>query len=143
LQSDIDKSLGIEQGSQIRVKGLDGKIVPFQNQLAMAIDNQQKIQILSDRVEKLYGMNLVQGQELRGLYSGIGIPVSVEKLPVTDVKGKVRTYLPYFSYQHSQSSILGHLTAIKMNLSIVLGTLMPKAENRSINPFKRFMAKKK
>jgi hypothetical protein len=109
----------------------------------MAIDNQQKIQILSDRVEKLYGMNLVQGQELRGLYSGIGIPVSVEKLPVTDVKGKVRTYLPYFSYQHSQSSILGHLTAIKMNLSIVLGTLMPKAENRSINPFKRFMAKKK
>jgi hypothetical protein len=143
LQSDLDKSLGIEQGSQIRVKGLDGKIVPFQNQLAMSIDNQQKIQILSDRVEKLYGMNLVQGQELRGLYSGIGIPVSVEKLPVTDVKGKVKTYLPYFTYQQSQSNILGHLTAIKMNLSIVLGTLMPKAENKSINPFKRFLPKNK
>jgi hypothetical protein len=142
LQSDIDKSLGIEQGSQIRVKGLDGKIVPFQNQLAMAIDNQQKIQILSDRIEKLYGQNLVQGQELRGLYAGIGIPVSVEKLPVTDAKGKVKTYLPYFTYQQSQSSILGHLTAIKMNLSIVLGVLMPKAENKSINPFKRLLGKK-
>ena len=137
LQSDIDKSLGIEQGSQIRVKGLDGKIVPFQNQLAMAIDNQQKITILSDRIEKLYGMNLVQGQELRGLYSGIGIPVSVEKLPVTDIKGKVRDYLPYHTHQQSQSSILGHLTAIKMNISIVLGTLMPKAENKTLNPFKR------
>jgi hypothetical protein len=129
MQSDIDKSLGIEQGSQIRVKGIDGKIVPFQNQLAMAIDNQQKIQTIGDRVEKLYGMNLVQGQELRGLYSGIGIPVSVEKLPVLNVKGKVKNYLPYYTHQQSQSSILGHLTAIKTNLSIVLGTMMPKAEN--------------
>jgi hypothetical protein len=143
LQSDMDKSLGIEQGSQIRVKGLDGKIVPFQNQLAMAIDNQQKIQILSDRIEKLYGMNLVQGQELRGLYSGIGIPVSVEKLPVTDVKGKVKTYLPYYTHQQSQSSILGHLTAIKINLSIALGTLMPKASNQKLNPFMRFLEDKK
>lgn len=138
MQSDIDKSLGIEQGSQIRVKGLDGKIIPFQNQLAMAIDNQQRVQIMSERIEKLYGMNLVQGQELRGLYSGIGIPVSVEKLPVLDVKGKVNTYLPFYTHQQSQSSLLGHLTAIKMNLSIALGTLMPKAENKSINPFKRF-----
>jgi hypothetical protein len=138
LHSDIDKSLGIEQGSQIRVKGLDGKIVPFQNQLALAIDNQQRVQIMSERIEKLYGMNLVQSQELRGLYSGIGIPTSVEKLPVLDVKGKIKTYLPYHTHQQSQSSILGHLTAIKMNLSIALGTLMPKAENKSLNPFKRF-----
>ena len=139
LHSDLDKALGIEQGSQIRVKGLDGKVMPFQNQLAMAIDNQQKIQILSERIEKLYGMNLVQGQELRGLYSGIGIPVSMEKLPVVDAKGKVKNYLPYYTHQQSQSSILGHLTAIKMNLSIALGTLMPKAENKTTNPFKQLV----
>lgn len=133
---DLNKSLGIEQGSEIRSKGLDGKVIGFPNQLSMAIDTQRKIQIIEATIEKMYSQGLVTAQEVRGLYAGIGIPVQIEKIPVKDAQGRVKVLLPYYTYQTSATSVLGHLSTLKINLGIVLGTLMPKKVKSILNPFK-------
>lgn len=137
---DLDKSLSIEQGSEIRTKGLDGKVNAYPNQLALKLDHDQKLQIITDRIEKLYAMNLVQGAEIRGLIGGIGFPVTQKFIPLQSTQGKIVKQLPYFDYQKSQSSTLDQLTTLKINIGIILGMLSPQKqpEKNTLNPFRIF-----
>ncbi len=139
---DIDKSLSIEQGSQIRTKGLNGKVIGFENKLAMDLDSQQRLLAVEDRIETIHSIVSVLAMEVRGLYPGIGIPTSIEKIPIKTASGKIKAYLPYFTHQSSQSSILGQITALKINIAIILGVLMPKASSKKTNPFMLLLGKK-
>lgn len=136
----LDISLGIQHGSEIRVPNIDDKIGRFPNQLALLIDIQRRLQEVELYALRTHNNSIVSGAELRGLYAGIGVPVSQKFL---EVEGKEKRKLPYFSFQQGQPSILNQLTTLKINIAVIIGMLSPQKGSGNLNPFKRFKKKDK
>lgn len=133
----LDISLGIQHGSEIRTRSIDGTMQEFPNQLALL----QHISNLSEKAAynsgKLINITTVTSSEVRGLYGGIGIPVIQSWLTIKDGKNDVK--LPFFTYQKNMPSILDHITSLQANIAIINGTIAPqKRPNNKLDPFKVF-----
>jgi hypothetical protein len=143
----LDESIGIQNGSEIRVKNLNGETIGYPNQLALLLDLHRQLQQVNDRTDDTYRITLVSGAEIRELFGGIGIPVTqkyLSAIPASRDSKASKKQLLYFGYQKSKPSILSHLTTLSINVGIILGTLMPKrSESARLNPFKLFKGKSK
>jgi hypothetical protein len=136
----LDVSLSIQHGSEIRVNGLDGKIHSYPNQLAVHLECLQKLESIKYNCERTLSASLVTSNEVRGLYSGIGIPVAQRMLQLKGANGKTFN-LPYFTHQKDKPSIATELTTVKINLAVINGVLMPKQQSgkaNMLNPFNMF-----
>jgi hypothetical protein len=138
----LDVSLSIQHGSEIRINGLDGKVHAYPNQLAVQLECLQRLEKIKYLTEKSFLINTVTGTEVRELFSGIGIPVTQKFLPLKDPDNSRKTLsLPYFGHQKNKPSIAGMLTTTHVNLAVINGVLMPKKQpekNNVMNPFKTF-----
>jgi hypothetical protein len=140
-----DVSLSIQHGSEIRLKGLDGKVQAYPNQLAVQLECLQRLEKISYQTDKNLIVSTVAGTEIRELFSGIGIPVTQKSLMLTDPKnGKAKFSIPYFGHQKNKPSTAQLLTTVHVNLAVINGVLMPKKQPQAsiTNPFKRFTAPK-
>lgn len=135
-EHDLDKSIGIEQGSQIRIPGENGKVLGYNNQLELLLDLHDRIRKIELRAEETYRNTLVTGEQVKGLMSGLGLPLTLENYPIKGLDGKSKAILPYYNYSIGQPNILSHLTIIKSNLGIVQGVLMP--QKKPPNPWERW-----
>jgi hypothetical protein len=147
FQGDIDTALSLQHGTEIRTRDIDGNVGKYPNQLALMLDMHRRTQAIELYSQRSYNLNTVSNAEIRGLYGGLGIPVSQQFINATNLVGKtgVNRKLPYFSYQKGQQTIASRFTTIEVNLGIILGTIMPKSQTEKqkiLNPFKRFVAAK-
>jgi hypothetical protein len=147
FQGDIDTALSLQHGTEIRTRDIDGKVGKYPNQLALMLDLHRRTQAIELYSQRSYNLNTVSNAEIRGLYGGLGIPVSQQFINATNLVGKtgVNRKLPYFSYQKGQQTIASRFTTVEVNLGIILGTIMPKSQTEKqkiLNPFKRFGAAK-
>jgi hypothetical protein len=136
----LDISLGIQHGSEIRTVGLDGKIQSYPNQLALNLHLASKIEGIGFTVDRLFNQSSVTAQEVRGLYSGIGIPVTQKFLNLNNASTGKTVQLPYFSHQVNKPSLFSGITDLKVNIGIINGILLPKKQNKGsmLDPFKKF-----
>lgn len=140
----IDISLSIQHGSEIRVNGADGKVQAYPNQLAVLLESLTRLEKISYQVEKNLLVSTVTGTEVRELFSGIGIPVTQKFIPLKDPINNKTTRLPYFGHQKSQPSTANLISNVQLNLAVINGVLMPKKQpkaNNVFNPFENFKAK--
>jgi hypothetical protein len=141
----LDVSLSIQHGSEIRLKGIDGKVQAYPNQLAVNLECLQRLEKIGYQTDKNLLVSTVTGTEVRELFSGIGIPVTQKVLSLTDPKNsKAQFSIPYFGHQKNKPSTAQLLTTVQINLAVINGVLMPKKQPQAsiTNPFKRFMAPK-
>jgi hypothetical protein len=134
----IDKSLGIQHGSEIRLNSLDGKVQSFPNQLSLLLHLSRQIEEIKFSTAKSFNVAVVTGAEVRELFSGIGIPATNKFLTLQDTITGHEVQLPYFGHQKNQLSILKELSTIKINLAVQNGMMLPKKSNPLFDPFKRF-----
>jgi hypothetical protein len=134
----IDKSLGIQHGSEIRINGLDGKVQSFPNQLALLLHMSRQIEEIRFSTAKTFNVAVVTSAEVRELFSGIGVPATNKFLTLQDTLTGHEVQLPYFGHQKNQLSILKELSTIKINLAVQNGMMLPKKSNPLFDPFKRF-----
>lgn len=134
----LDRSLGIQHGSEIRFTGIDGKIQSYPNQLALLLNLANKIEKIQYVSDRMLNVALVTGNEVRELYPGIGIPVTQKSLQLNDTTTGKAISLPYVGYQKNQPSIAKSLTTLAINIAVILGVLMPKKQAPSRNPFNKF-----
>ncbi len=143
----LDVSLGVQHGSEIRVKGLDGKIQAYPNQLALLLHLANQIEQIKYDAAKTRNVTAVSGQEIRELFSGIGIPSTQKYLPLVDPNNGKEQQLPYFGHQKNQPSIANTLATLAVNIGVIVGAIMPKkpAEKTTatLNPFERWKGDKK
>jgi hypothetical protein len=135
----LNVSLGIQHGSQIRLRGIGGDVQSHPNQLALLLSMANKIERTNFIVQKLQIQNTVMGMEVRDLYSGIGIPVSTKFINLNN--GEKELQVPYIGYQKDKLAMINHLTDLKINVAIALGAIMPKAQTKKtsvLNPFDKF-----
>lgn len=137
----LDIALGIQHGSEIRVRGLDGKVQSYPNQLALNLHFANQLEKIQYNTDKIFNLTTVTGNEVRELFSGIGIPVTQKFINMMDIQNKNTVQLPYFGHQKNKPSVIGELATVKINLAVINGVLMPKKNNGLLNPFK-VLAKK-
>jgi hypothetical protein len=144
LLRQLDVSLSIQHGSEIRYKGLDGTVRAYPNQLAMSIECLTQLERINSNTQKTLNTSLVMGNELRGMMSGIGYPVEQRYLQLKDGSSGVVLSLPYFGHQKNKPSIAETLTTVMVNQAIVNGVLMPKRQppkSKLLNPFAKYLPK--
>jgi hypothetical protein len=134
----MDKSLGIQHGSEIRINGLDGKVQSYPNQLSLLLHLSRQIEEIKFSTAKMLNVGVVTSAEVRELFSGIGIPATNKFLTLQDTITGHEVQLPYFGHQKNQLSILKELSTIKINLAVQNGMMLPKKSNPLFDPFKRF-----
>jgi hypothetical protein len=135
----VDKSLGIQHGSEIRVMTEDNRVAKYPNQLALLLDLHSQVSAINNTVDANKIIATITAQEVRELFAGIGIPVSTKYISALASDGKpTGKRLPYFGFQAGKESILNQLTTLKVNLAIVLGTLMPKKQPPKADVFDPF-----
>jgi hypothetical protein len=134
----MDKSLGIQHGSEIRINGLDGKVQSFPNQLSLLLHLSRQIEEIRFSTAKTFNVAVVTSAEVRELFSGIGVPATNKFLTLQDTLTGHEVQLPYFGHQKNQLSILKELSTIKINLAVQNGMMLPKKSNPLFDPFKRF-----
>jgi hypothetical protein len=140
----FDVSLSIQHGSEIRVNGLDGKIHSYPNQLAVQLECLQRLEKIGHSTDKNLLATTVSSNEIRGLYSGIGIPVTTNFLNLKDpINSKKILSVPYFTHQKNKPSTAQMLTTVQINLAVINGVLMPKKQPQGniYNPFNRFVGR--
>jgi hypothetical protein len=140
----LDISLSIQHGSEIRINGIDGKVQAYPNQLAVLLECLQRLETVKYNSERTLTTAIVTSNEVRGLYSGIGIPSTQKFMQLRDSVGKPYQ-LPYFSHQKNKPSIAQTLATVLVNQAVVNGVLMPKKQPekaRILNPFNHFKAEK-
>lgn len=140
LLRQLDVALSIQHGSEIRINGIDGKVQSYPNQLAVLLECLQRLEIVRYNSERTLTTALVTSNEVRGLYSGIGIPTTQMFMQLKDGK-KGSFQLPYFTHQKNKPSIAQTLSTVLINQAVVNGVLMPKKtpeKAKLMNPFNVF-----
>jgi hypothetical protein len=135
----LNKSIGIQHGSEIRMHGSDGKIQSYPNQLALMQNMARGIEKTNYIVQKLQIALAATSMEVRDLYSGIGIPVSTKFITLSTGTDKLQ--IPYVGYQKDKPAILNYLIGLQANVAITNGILLPKMQAKKtsvVNPFKKF-----
>ncbi len=131
----IDLGQGLQHTAEIRLK-VGQEVQSYPNVGQLTIDLAARIIELEALVEKMAVMQIETANSVRELFPGIGIPVATKSVSI-DIGGKQQRIF-YPGFQAGKGSILDSLSAIKVNLGIVLGQLMPqKKPDSRWNPFDR------
>lgn len=134
----VDRADPIRLGAEIRVKRGD-KIASYPNKLSLLIDTADRIAKIEQMMERLLLAGLVSSNEIREMWTGIGIPITHKSLPV-EVDGK-KQLLPYVGHQAGKPTLIDRLSEIAMNIAIQTGQLMPRKSSVK-TPFDRFLPPK-
>jgi hypothetical protein len=131
----IDLGQGLQHTAAIRLKvGKD--VQSYQNVGQLTIDLAARVIEMEALVQKMAVMQIETSNSVRELFPGIGIPVATKSVSI-DIGGKQQRIF-YPGFQSGKGSILDNLSAIKVNLGIALGQLMPqKKPDSRWNPFDR------
>jgi hypothetical protein len=137
LHDQQDISLGIQHGSQIRVKMGNGSVRSLPDILAMQIETFKMVDTMRENIQGIQISTLVTGAEVRGLFGAIGVPVSQKYLTLKDVIAKKVLQVPYFDHQEGKESIMGGISTLKIGQAVGLGIALPKSQpaKSKINPF--------
>jgi hypothetical protein len=141
----LDTSLGIQHGSEIRTRSLDGSIKCYPNQLSLFLELDRKIEAIAYDANKTLATSIVTSNEVRALFSGIGIPTTQKFIPLRGADNN-QFALPYFSHQKNQQSISNRIAGLEIQAAIVNGILLPKKQPKkaeSLNPLNLFVPQKK
>jgi hypothetical protein len=131
----IDLGQGLQHTAEIRMK-VGKEVQSYPNVGQLTIDLAARVIELEALVEKMVVMQVETSNSVRELFPGIGIPVATKSVSI-DIGGKQQQIF-YPGFQAGKGSILDSLSAIKMNLGIALGQLMPqKKPDSRWNPFDR------
>jgi hypothetical protein len=131
----IDLGQGLQHTAEIRMK-VGKEVQSYPNVGQLTIDLAARVIELEALVEKMAVMQIETSNSVRELFPGIGIPVATKSVSI-DIGGKQQQIF-YPGFQAGKGSILDSLSAIKVNLGIVLGQLMPqKKPDSRWNPFDR------
>jgi hypothetical protein len=131
----IDLGQGLQHTAEIRMK-VGKEVQSYPNVGQLMIDLAARVIELEALVEKMAVMQIETSNSVRELFPGIGIPVATKSVSI-DIGGKQQQIF-YPGFQAGKGSILDNLSAIKVNLGIVLGQLMPqKKPDSRWNPFDR------
>lgn len=135
----LNTSLSIQHGSEIRVRGLDNKVQSYPNQLAVSLECLHRLEKINLATQKSLVTGVVVGAEVRELFSLIGVPVTNKYLPLYDSATGRTVQLPYFGHQKNKPSLAGELATVKINLAVQTGMMAPKKSNNIFNPFRRLV----
>jgi hypothetical protein len=131
----IDLGQGLQHTAEIRLK-VGKEVQSYPNVGQLTIDLAARVIELEALVEKMAVMQIETSNSVRELFPGIGIPVATKSVSI-DIGGKQQQIF-YPGFQSGKGSIRDSLSAIKVNLGIVLGQLMPqKKPDSRWNPFDR------
>jgi hypothetical protein len=131
----LNTSLSIQHGSEIRVRGLDRKVQSYPNQLAVSLECLHRLEMINLATQKSLVTCVVVGAEVRELFSAVGVPVTNKYLPLYDSATGRTVQLPYFGHQKNKPSLAGELATVKINLAVQTGMMAPKRSNNIFNPF--------
>lgn len=131
----IDLGQGLQHTAEIRLK-VGKEVQSYPNVGQLTIDLAARVIELEALVQKIAVMQIETSNSVRELFPGIGIPVATKSVSI-DIGGKQQQVF-YPGFQSGKGSILDNLSAIKVNLGIALGQLMPqKKPDSRWNPFDR------
>jgi hypothetical protein len=134
----LNRALDLQNSGEIRLYGLDGKVQSYPNKLAYDLAIGHQVQAIKYSADKALNLALVTGNEVRELFSGIGIPITQKSLKLVDSSTKKSIELPYIGYQKNKPSVTNNLTTLAINIAVILGVLMPKKGTVISNPFNKF-----
>jgi hypothetical protein len=137
----LNTSLSIQHGSEIRVRGLDNKVQSYPNQLAVSLECLHRLEKINLATQKSLVTGVVVGAEVRELFSAVGVPVTNKYLPLYDSATGRTVQLPYFGHQKNKPSLAGELATVKINLAVQTGMMAPKKSSNIFNPFVRMKGK--
>jgi hypothetical protein len=131
----IDLGQGLQHTAAIRMK-VGKEVQSYPNVGQLTIDLAARVIEMEALVQKMAVMQIETSNSVRELFPGIGIPVATKSVSI-DIGGKQQRIF-YPGFQSGKGSILDNLSAIKVNLGIALGQLMPqKKPDSRWNPFDR------
>jgi hypothetical protein len=131
----IDHSQGIQHSSNIRLPVGD-QVQAYPNQGAAVQDMAARMIALERSIEQLQVLAIEQGNSVRELYPGIGIPVTTKSVHV-EIGGKVREIF-YPAYQQSKPSLRQVIGSLQEQAAITLGALMPRKNPlTALNPWRK------
>jgi hypothetical protein len=135
--SHINQSLGIQQGTEINIpNAITGKNDYYPNQLAMQLEVLSKLTEIQINSKESFNILSIVSQEVRELFSGIGIPVIFKTL--------YNRYgsLPFIGHQADKGSIQSQIRTALINIGIISGNMLARPVNRK-NPLEKLLFKGK